>query len=183
METIKKIINFYKIPLLVSLTTFIAIMAMLLIKDPIDIISVALACLLGTFVMDLDYIMYAYFTDPIEDFSHTLKGYIKHGDYPNAISYVYYHRDEVKEKTLQSVLFQVVLAALTFFMIFAPLNLFTRTIVIATFANSLYRLAERLAEEKHDDWFWMLKVPPSKKSAKIYLAINVLILLIVIQFL
>ena len=183
MKLIKKIVEIYKIQFLVAVTLFAALMAIMVPRDPLNIAMIVLGCILGTFVSDLDYIIYAFFTDPTEDFSVTLKGYLRHKDYINALSYVFYHKDDVKEKTLHSVLFQVILAGLTFFMIFSPLNLFTRILILATFANSLYRIGEAFFAEKANDWFWPLKEAPSQKGVKIYIILNVLALLIMIQFL
>ena len=182
MGIIKKITEIYKLPILVSLTVFIALMALLVPRNPLIVAQMVLACLLAVFVLDLDYFIYAFFTDIDTDFAITLKGYLRHKDYAGAISYIYYHKDEIKEKTLQSVLFQIVLGLLTFFMVFTPINIFMKTLVIATFANSFYRLAEAYQTEKIDDWFWMLKEKPSKGGVKVYMGISLLIFFVILQF-
>lgn len=183
MKLLKKLTEVYKIPLLVSLTVFVIILALATLKNPIIILSTFLGALLGTFFLDLDYIIYAYFTDTDKDFSQTLKGYFKHKDYANAVSHIYYHREDLKEKTLHSVLFQVVIAGFALFMIFAPLNFFAKALVISTYVNSLYRLAEKYFKDEAEDWFWVLKDKPSRKQIKIYLMLNVVFFLITIQFL
>lgn len=182
MKLLKKIFEIYKVQLLISLTLFIMLLALMGIRDPANIVMVLLGSLVGTFVLDLDYIIYAFLTDPTQDFSLTLKGFLKHKDYINALSYVFYHKDEVKEKTLHSVLFQVILLALTFFMVFSPLNLFTKVMIISAFANSLYRIGESYAADTAMEWFWLLKEPPSKKGVKAYIIVSVLALLVMIQF-
>ncbi len=183
MKLIKKLIEIYKIPVLVSITFFVAFAAIKTLRAPVDISLAFLGSFLGTFFLDLDYILYAYFTDSSKDFSRTLRGYFKHGDYTNAIAYAYYHRSDVKEKTLQSVLFQVVVGALSIFMIFAPINYFAKTFIISIYVNSLYRLAESYFKNDTSDWFWMLKEKPTKNGVKVYLIISVIILLIGLQFL
>lgn len=183
MKTLKKVVGLYKIPLLVSLTLFVVFMALTVLRDPVDIISAFLGIFLGTFVLDLDYFIYAYVTDPDKDFSKTLKGYFDHRDFSNAVSYIYYHREDIKEKTLQSVLFQVVAGTLTFFSVLTPLNYFAKTLILSAYVNSLYRLAEQHFADKELDWFWVLKERPSKKGVRIYLIINILVLLITLQLL
>ncbi|MBD3365800.1 hypothetical protein GF360_00450 [candidate division WWE3 bacterium] len=178
-----KIFKIYKLPLLVSLTVFIVITALAVLKEPLEIGVVFLGSLLGTFFLDLDYIIYAYFTDMSTDFSRTLRGFFKHNDYSNAVSYIYYNKDKVKEKTLQSILFQIVIGAFSIFMVFSPINYFAKAVVISVYVNSLYRLAERYAKHDTNDWFWMLKDKPSEKNVKIYLAVHVITFLVVIQFL
>lgn len=183
MKLTKKIFEFYKLPLLVSLTLFIILMAMINPREPLQIIMILLGCLLGTFFLDLDYIIYAYFTDKDKAFSQTLRRYLKHKDFGNALAHVYFHQTDVKEKTLHSVLFQVVSGALALFMIFAPINLFAKSIVISIYLNSLYRLAYQYYTGETKDWFWALKEKPSKEGVKIFLIINVVLFLIAIQFL
>lgn len=183
MKTIKKILSLYKIPLLVSLTLFIVLTALMVLKDPFDISLAFLGCLLGTVFLDLDYIIYAYFTDMEKDFSRTLRGFIKHKDFENALSHIYYHHGDIKEKTLQSVLFQIVMGGFSLFMVFAPINLFAKSIIISIYVNSIYRLAERFYKEDINDWFWLLKEKPSRKGVSIYLVINIIYLFIILQFL
>jgi hypothetical protein len=182
MQLLKKIFGIYKVQFLASLTLFIMLLTLMGIRSPLNIVMTLLGCLIGTFVLDLDYIIYAFFTDPNEDFSLTLKGYLKHKDYINALSYIFYHKNDIREKTLHSVLFQIVLGGLTFFMVFTPLNLFTKTLIISAYANSLYRIGESLAEDRALEWFWLFKEPPSKKSVKAYIILSVIALLIVLQF-
>ena len=182
MQLLKKVFGIYKVQFLASLTLFVMLLTLLGIRNPLDISMVLFGCLVGTFVLDLDYIIYAFFTDPNEDFSLTLKGYLKHKDYINAISYVFYHKDDIRQKTLHSVLFQIVLGGLTFFMVFTPLNLFTKALIISAYTNSLYRMGENLMEDRALEWFWLLKEPPSKKWIKFYLIGSVLVLLVGLQF-
>lgn len=185
MKALKRLVELYKIPVLVSLTLFIVFLALTVLRDPVNIVLTLFGALAGTFTLDLDYFIYAYFTDPSTDFAQTLRGYFKHKDYTNAISYIYYHREDIKEKTLQSAMFQIVIGALSFFMVFAPINFFAKALIISTYVNSLYRLAEMFFEnpEKAKSWFWMLKEKPSPKGVKVYLAVNVIALLIILQFL
>lgn len=185
MKLVKKIWSIYKIQLLLSLTLFIALLALTKTNFALDIAQIFLGCLVGTFILDLDYVIYAFFTDPNKDFSVTLKGYFRHKDFANALSYIFYHKNEVKEKTLHSALFQVVLCGLTFFLVFAPLNLFTKALIITGFGNSLYRMAEAYHSEEDQvyEWFWMLKEKPSLKGVKVYLLMMTLAFAVLIQFL
>jgi len=183
MKLTKELLRIYKIPLLTSMTLGVVIVALAVLRNPIDIIAVFLASVVGTVFLDLDYFIYAYATDTEKDFSKTLRGYIKYRDFSNAFSYIYYHHEDIKDKTLQSVLFQIVVGAFSIFVIFAPLNSFIKALVLSIYVNSLYRLAERYFKGSATDWFWVLKEEPSKKEVKTYLIISTLIFLIAIQFL
>jgi len=183
MKLTKELLRIYKIPFLISITLGVVIVALSVLKNPVDIVAVFLASTVGTVFLDLDYFIYAYATDVEKDFSKTLRGYIKYRDFSNAFSYIYYHHENIKDKTLQSVLFQVVVGAFSVFLIFSPLNSFIKALVLSIYVNSLYRLAERYFKGSVDDWFWVLKEKPSKKEVKTYLIVSTLVFLIAIQFL
>ena len=74
---IKKILTYYKIPLLVSLTLGITILAMSVARKPFDIAQVFVGVLLGTFLLDLEFILYPYIFEPKTEYAKTIFGYIK----------------------------------------------------------------------------------------------------------
>ncbi len=168
----------YKTPITVSITLFITLMALTGTQDIVRGTELLLGILLGTFILDLDYIIYVFITDPNTEFSRNLRSFIKHRDLAHSISYIEYHKDELTEKTLHSVIFQIALACLALFAAYSPLEYFTKGLVISTYANTIYRLGENWAENKHGSWFWALKRPPSKDGVKTYIIANILLLIV-----
>ncbi len=166
-----KTLKLYKVPLLVSLVISVVLIALKVEKQYFQISLIFLGSLLGTFFLDLDYFIYTYFLDPAADFSKTVAGFIKHRDLPNALSYIYYHKEDLHEKTLNSALFQLVLGGLMIFVTSSSTNLFVKALVLSTFANSLYRLAQNYYENKTAEWFWIFKNVPNKKSVVVYTVI------------
>jgi hypothetical protein len=158
----------YKTPLLISFTLIVTVVALTVAKEPLDIALIILGTLGGTFVLDLDYIIYAYFTHPHEQFSQTVAAFLRHKDPLNAFRYIQYHKGEVRDKTLNSVLFQIILAAVNLFVITSTTNLFVKTLVLSTFANSIYRLLEHHFNNSSSEWFWALKNKPGKSGITIY---------------
>ncbi len=165
---IKKIAAIYKTPILVSAVLSIVLAAARVELKPLNLLFIAIGAFFGTFLLDLDYIIYAYFLEPKTDFSKTVVGFLKHGDVANALNYIYYHKDELKDKTLNSALFQVVLGVFMFFVISTETNLVIKTLVVSTFVNSIYRLYENYYMHKTDDWFWILKQKPTTQMIKVY---------------
>lgn len=173
---IKKIWDIYKIQFIVTLTLVIVIISTKIIKTPITIFLAALGAFLGTFILELDYFVYAYFLEPEKSFSKTLRGFVGHRDLAGAINHIYFNKEEVKEKTLNSVLFQIALAGISIFVASSSSSLFIKTLILSTFANSIYKMADYYFENKSDQWFWALKKVPNENGILIYGVMMVLVL-------
>src|SRR3990172_1952964 len=168
---IKRLFAIYKTPLLLSITLMIAIVAIKVPRELLVYTYVILGSLLGTFVLDIDYVIYAFFLEPDADFSRTLSTFLKHGDLFNALAYIQYHKDEVREKTLNSAVFQIVLAGISLYVVYSDTGFFTRALILSALLNSLYRFSEHYFTHTTDEWFCALKNKPSQKSSAIYGAV------------
>lgn len=166
---LKKIIDLYKFPLLLAVFVTVAILALTVQSNPIQIALVILGALCGAFFLDLDYILHAYFLEPESEFGKSVQGYICHRDYKGLANYIFYHKNDLKEKTLNSAIFQLVLGGASILVVSSTAGNFAKALVISAFVNSMYRLAEQHFEYKNtDDWFWALKNKPDKKGLVIY---------------
>lgn len=170
---IKKFLGLYKIPLLLSLTLAMVLIAINVVKDPLTIAFILIASLLGAFVLDLDYFIYAYFLEPEADFSKTLVAFVKHKDIVNAFQYIEYHKKEMGERTLHSVVFQLVLVGAAIFAVSASTSVFVKAAILAIYVNSIYRLLELYIADDFDEWFWALKTKPTKPKVLIYIFVLV----------
>lgn len=167
----------YRIALLLSVTLAIVLTALRVERHVLNIIFIFLGSLAGTFVLDLDYVIHAYFVDPASEFSTMVRTYIKHRDIRNVLAYSHLHANQVPEKTLNSGLFQIVLAGAMFFVLSSNINVGIKVLVISTFVNSIYRFLEMYMHGKADEWFWSLKVGTSKQSMYGYTLVLVAALL------
>lgn len=166
----RSVLAYYKIPLLLSAVLTIVLLALNITRDPLQIAGLILGALIGTFVLDSEYLIFAYFLEPDHDYSRTLKTFIEHGDLKNAVHYLSYNRDVIHEKTLNSALFQMAVALLSVFVITSSHNIFAKSLVMAVFAQTLYRFSEYYFNDKLDEWFWALKTKPSRSNAILYVA-------------
>ncbi|OGC76903.1 hypothetical protein A2619_02560 [candidate division WWE3 bacterium RIFOXYD1_FULL_39_9] len=171
----KSPLSFYKIPLLISLTLGIVVTALGVIRDPMQIAFVFVGTILGTFVLDLEYVLNAIFVEPARDFSKTLLAYLKHSDIANAIRLIQYHKDDFHEKSLNSALFQIVLAFLSVLVIYSSRSFFPKALVLSVYANSIYVLLEYYYQNKLSEWFWTFKTKPGKQGFLAYLGLVVLV--------
>lgn len=165
---LKKFLTIYKIPLLVSLTLSVVLIALKVERQAFTFTLIVLGSFLGTFILDLDYFIYAYFLEPSKEFSKTLTAFVKHKDAINVFSYIQYHRNDLKDKILQSALFQSIFAALCIFVIASNTGFFVKALVLSVLINSLYRLVEDYFNGLSGDWFWAVKNKPTKSVMYFY---------------
>ena len=171
----KSPLSFYKVPLLISFTLGVVITALGVIREPMQIGFVFVGTILGTFVLDLEYVLNAILVEPGRDFSKTLLAYIKHNDIANAIRHIQAHKDDFKEKSLNSALFQIILAFLSVLVIYSTRTFFTKALVLSVFANSIYVMFEYYYQNKLDEWLWTFKAKPSKKGFLMYASVIVFV--------
>lgn len=166
---LSKVINIYKLPLLISITLSVILLALSVAREPEQIAAIVFGAILGTFLLDLDYYIHAYFFDKENEFSANLKSFIKDKDYLNALNYIQHNKHLLREKTLNSVIFQVAIAVLGYFVIASHGHIFIQAFILSAYVNSLYRYAE-LYFTKQDPslWFWVLKDKPTPEGLKIY---------------
>lgn len=159
----------YKLPILIALTLGIVFIALPVIKDPLTISMVFIFSFLSVFVLDIDYILQAYFIDPDDAFSKNLKAYIKHGDYFGALRHVELNENTVKDKTLNSGLFQSLFALFCIFVVSSPVYFPIKAFVLAVLANTIYKIIEIYFKKELADWFWSFKKVPDKNGFLLYL--------------
>ena len=166
-----------KFPLLISTTLFLILLALRVERDPISIIFMLVGAYLGTFMLDLDYFVYAYFFEPEKEFSKQIRGYVTHGDLGGAMEYILYHKNSIKDKTLNSALFQIAIAGLSVVIVGSNAGLMLKSLILSIFVNSLYRMVEEYYENRLDTWFWAFKNKPRKESFYLYCCGLLLVLL------
>jgi len=176
---LKKVVELYKFPLLLAVFVSVAVLALTVQTNPIQIALVILGALAGAFFLDLDYIIHSYFLEPESDFGKSVQAFIKHQDINGLVNYIHYHKNDLKEKTLNSAIFQLVLGGASILVVSSTASNFAKALVISAFVNSMYRLAEQHLEYKNSaDWFWAFKTKPDKKGLIIYSTILIGILIL-----
>ena len=173
---LKKICEVYKTQLFVSLTLSIVLVATSVLRTPLSIFLTFTGAMIGTFILDLDYIIYAYFLEPEKGFSKSLRGFIEHRDYSGAIHHIYYNRSEVKDKALNSFMFQIFLAGAVLFAVSATSSLLVKALIISIYANSIYKMVDYYFDGRSGEWFWALKKTPNENGILTYSIILVLVL-------
>ncbi|HLD51379.1 hypothetical protein A3K34_00265 [candidate division WWE3 bacterium RIFOXYC1_FULL_40_10] len=171
------IISTYKFPLLIAITLGVVLSAVKVAKEPLLLAMIFAGVLLGTLVLELEYVLYAFVFEPHTPFAENLTSFIKHGDFANAAKYVEYHKHEITDKSLNSAVFQVIIGLMAIFVISSDVSILIKAFVLSIFANTIYKLAESYFENKLHDWFWVLKNTPSRSGVVLY-SFSLLILFI-----
>lgn len=177
MTSSTRIPHIYRVPLLLSITLAIIVVALRVEKEVFNIILIILGSLLGTFVLDLDYAIHAFFIDPDAPFSKSISDYIKHKDFRGFLRFIAVHKDDITDKTLNSGLFQVVLGAAMLFVVASDASIFVKALILSSFLNSIYRFAEHYVNGTSEVWFWSLKISQDKKTLMGYGAVLVVALI------
>lgn len=172
----KRFFSVYTIPLALSATVAIAILALSVVRAPVQIALTIFGAIFGAIALDMEYIIYAYLIEPDTEFSQNIKAFLKHKDLNSAIDYIQTHKDDIKDKSLNSALFQIVLSMVCIFVVYASTMPFVKALVLSIFANSIYKLIEHYFSNTTDEWFWSYKVKPEKSSVIAYIAVFMAIL-------
>lgn len=167
---LSKIVKLYKTPLILSVTLAIVLLAIRVERNIDGIVFIFLGSIIGTFFLDIDYFIHTYFIEPTSQFSKMVAGYVKDRDIIGAFEYIYHHKNDLNEKSLNSGLFQIILAALTLFVVSSSTNLLVKALLLSTLLNSLYRFSEYYYEGRTSEWFWSLKIHLTKQNVVVYTA-------------
>lgn len=165
----KTFLGAHKIQFLISITLSVILVSVATIKEPLTIFWVFLFSMLSMFVLDLDYIIHAYFTEPDEKFSINLRTFVKHKDYSGMLRHLQVNKGEIKEPTLNSAMFQIILSLVGIFAINSNVFFGVKALIVTLMANTLYRSIEIFFTQKTAEWFWSFKTSPNKTEFLLYI--------------
>ena len=163
---------------IISAVVAVVFLAAVVESSAVNIVFIVLASFLGTFVLDLEYPLYAYFFEPEKGFSRNFKNYIKDKDYRGALKYVFYNKGDVVDKSLNSALFQIIFAVLTVLVAYTSSSRIVTALIFSIFANSIFKMWEHYFNGQTDEWFWALKNKPDKKGVILYSAAMIMVLVV-----
>jgi len=167
--------RYYRLQIVISLSLMVVLISQVYRNGYLELLLIVFGCLLGTFFLDLDYFINAYLIDSETEFAKLLKDYVKNKDFLGAFNYTIYHANEIKNKTLNSAIFQVCMAIFSLYLVRNPVSTFYKALVISILLNSIYRFFYFYIQNEHQDWFWVLKETPGKIFIGIYNFILILI--------
>jgi len=167
----KGFLRLYKVPILLSLTFFVVLLALKVERDVIDIALMLAGSLAGTFLLDLDYIIHAYFVEPEKPSSALVRDYVKHKDVQGLLVFGQVHKFDFEDRTLNSALFQLILGGAAIFVMTSTITVFLKVLIASAFLNSIYRFIEEYIQGHVEKWFWSFKMEMKPLNIYLYLLI------------
>ena len=180
---IKTLIKKYTINLALSFVLAVVIIALRLETNIINVILVLAGSLLGTFLLDLDYLVFAFIVEPNHHFSQRLRELVVQKNLDGALLYIDHNKSAIPRLTLHSALFQSVLAVITLYVLTSSNDIFGQAFVISGFLQSIYKVVDEYQQTKNvDRWFWILKEKPTKNMLYGYFSILIVVFLYSLSF-
>ena len=170
------------------LTTFIWLIIITLLKWQWqwNLIWLWFGAFIGTFLIDIDHLIYLFFTNPHELTSQRVRRLWEEKHLKELIVLTFDTSEERMKLAFHNVLFQLILFILCFFVLTSTSNLFGVGLVMSM---ALHLLKDEFhewwagREERLKEWlFWPIKMEVSLQNQKIFL-IFMLLLFVALNFL
>ncbi len=168
---LKRFLTIYKLPILISLTLSIVLLALTVERNALNIVYIILGSFIGTFLLDLDYLVHIYFVETQHKNAGIIKDYLKHFDLIGYFDFVNAHKDEFSKKTFHSAVFQVVLGLAAVLIMASTTPLIAKVAILSAFVNSIYKFMEAFFKEQANEWFWSFKVDTNPRNMYTFLLI------------
>ncbi len=161
---------------LIPAIIFLAILSLLHWQEKWQLIGLWAGGLIGTFLLDLDHLIYCFFQNPHELTPQRLRHYLQQGQYKYSLALLFETQKERKRLIFHSLLFQIVLLVAVFFVLTSSAGLLGKGLVLVLFLQSLIsQFDEFLKTGKMDSWFWQLKISLPSNFQALYLLLMFLI--------
>lgn len=133
----------------------------------------------GTFLPDVDHLIYVYFINPQELTSQRVASLVEQKEIPRTVSLLYETRSERKGLIFHSFYFQLLFWILTFLVVSSSGSVFGRGLVAAF---SLHLIADEYIDIREmgnlSNWFSSVGIVLTKERETLYLIANAIVLLI-----
>lgn len=168
----------YKIPILISLVSGLAFLALTRESNWINAILAFLGALFGMILIDSESVIYVYLLDTSSERAKKIKSLVKSFDVKGFAQYLEEYDYTFGESSIKSVFFQLILFVFSLYVITTGSMVFVQTLTLSMFANLLYSQHIELQKTSTlQRWFWL---NDGKFSGKFFSGYLVLVLLLVI---
>lgn len=159
---LKTVFGYYKYPLFLATILSIVVFALRVEKSAINILLIFLGAYLGVFLLDLDYFIFTYLTEPEHHFSRRIKEFVRQGNFGGLCQHLRHHQEEMGQQILHSALFQVLLAITCFYVLSSSTSIVGGMLALSALSQSFYEQFRDARAGKLRGWFWILKEKPTE---------------------
>ncbi|MFZ5366107.1 MAG: hypothetical protein ACOZBZ_02340 [Patescibacteria group bacterium] len=164
---------------LVPTLVFLVFLTLLHWQLKFSLIFFWLGASLGAVVLDLDHLLYTFIQAPHEFTSQRAKRFFEQRKFWEGIILLFETQEERGRMIFHSVLFQVILVILTFFVLTSSASLFGKGLVLGMLLHSLTDQGfEFVKNGEIENWFWQFRQKPAVNLQALYLAVIFLLFLI-----
>lgn len=171
----------YKIPVLISLVSALAYIALKGESNWINAILAFLGALLGALLVDSESVIYAYLLDTSSERAKKIKSLLKAMDFGGFAKYLDEYDYSFGESSIKSIFFQLILFVFSIYVFTTGEMVFVQTLTLSMFANLLYsQYLELQKTSTLERWFWLYNGKISRRFFSIYLVF--ILLLVIFQY-
>ncbi len=128
--------------------------------------------LFGSLFLDIDHLFYAYLQAPHEFTSQRVKRLFEQKQFKVGMILLFETQEERGRMIFHSVLFQIILLIVCFFVLTSSASLFGKGLVLGMLLHSLTDQGfEFIKNGEIENWFWQFKEKPGINLQAIYLAV------------
>lgn len=154
---------------LVSTFIFLILISAIHWQLQINLIFLGLGIVLGSFLLDLDQILYCYLQAPHEFTPQRVKRFFSQKQFQEGLILLAQTQEERPRTVFHSALFQLILLGVSFFVLSSSASLLGKGLVLGLLLHSLTDQAEGLIKRGEIvNWFWQFRAAPSKEFQKLY---------------
>lgn len=134
---------------------------------------------IGSFLPELDHLIYALFLKPHELTSQRIQGKVQARQWPAALSLLYVTRKERRELIFHTAFFQIVFVLLAFLIATSTASAFGRGLALG-FLITLFmdQLVGYFNREDISHWFYAIPMTISRSQFKLYIIVQGLLILL-----
>lgn len=157
------------------LATFIyclILLPLVVLKWRLGLVFFLIGAGLGTFILDLDHLLYAFFHKPHEPSSHKIRVLFRRRDWQGLLRVLQECHEEHRELFFHQAVFQVIFLIFSFFMVTSTASFLAKGLVMAANLHLLKdEWQDQIKSPPHlNKWlFWQLKTTVDLRTQKFYL--------------
>jgi len=163
---------------------FLLILTFLRFKLDLSLIPLWLGGLIGTVILESDYLFQVFLVQPELPVAQEAKKLVREGRYVAAVSMVYNRTDEIQHLTFHTIFFQVIFYLFAFFITTSSGSVLGQALVLSALLNLEVKQIKEIREfgELNRGWFYRLNVSETPKRQKIYVGVMTVLFILLTTF-
>jgi len=161
---------------LIPAIAFLGLLSLLNYQYRLQLVGLWVGGLIGAFLLDFDHLIYCFWQNPHEFTPQRLKRFLELKQYRYGLDLLFETQGERKKLIFHSILFQLILLVMVFFVLSSSAGLIGKGLVLVLFLQTLRnQFEEFLKTGQMDSWFWQLQLDLPNNFQALYLLLMFLL--------